>query len=66
MSVASRVLQAITEELPAHDLEGCAGGTVSVQVRLDAAGCPKRIVVKTEVEKAVERKRPLCVVPGVR
>jgi hypothetical protein len=49
--IASRVVRAVTDALAERSLEDCAGGTVSVIVRLDAAGCPKRITVKTEVER---------------
>lgn len=56
--VAARVLQAVTDRLEASDLEGCAGGTVSIVVKLDDAGCPRRIGIKTEVEHAIERRRP--------
>lgn len=63
MSVASRVLQAINDELPEHDLEQCAGGVVQIVVKLDAAGCPKRIAVRTEVEREVAKRRP-CAMAG--
>jgi hypothetical protein len=55
--VASRVLQAVADELTGHDLEGCAGGTVSIIQKIDAAGCPKRIAVRTEIEREVVRRR---------
>lgn len=59
--VASRVLQAVSDDLSERNLEDCAGGTVSIVVKLDAAGCPKRIAVRTEVEHDVTRKRPCSV-----
>lgn len=58
MSVATRVLQAISDELAGRSLEDCAGGVVQIVVKLDAAGCPRRIAVRTEVEREVERRRP--------
>jgi hypothetical protein len=61
--IASRVLQAVSDDLSERNLEDCAGGTVSIVVKLDAAGCPKRIAVRTEVEKDVVRRRP-CAVAG--
>lgn len=61
MSVTDRVRRAINDKLGDCDLEHCAGGTVSVVVKLDAAGCPKRIAVRTEVEHEVEKRRPCAV-----
>lgn len=60
MSVVSRVIQAINAELAerAPAVEATAGGTVSIVVKLDAAGCPRRISVRTEVEHDVEGRRP--------
>lgn len=58
MSVATRVLQAINDELAERNLDDCAGGVVQIVVKLDAAGCPRRIAVRTEVEREVERRRP--------
>lgn len=57
---ASRVLQAITQALAERDLESCAGGTVSIVVKLDSAGCPKRVAVRTEVEHQVDSRRPMA------
>lgn len=62
MTVASRVIQAITDELTERDLEQCSGGTISVVVKLDASGCVRRIAVRTEVEREVERRRPRAMV----
>jgi metal-sulfur cluster biosynthetic enzyme len=63
VSVAERVLKALADVLPEHNLEACAGGgTVSVVVKLDAAGCPKRIAVRTEVEREIARRRPVAMV----
>lgn len=56
----ARVLQAVTDELEDRDLTDCAGGTVEIKVRLDAAGCPRKIAIKTEVEREVERRRPVA------
>lgn len=53
--VASRVVKAVADALAERSLEDCAGGTVSVVVRLDAAGCPKRVTVRTEVEREAVR-----------
>lgn len=59
MSVVGRILQAITDELADRDLEQLgAGGVVQIVVKLDAAGLPKRIAVRTEVEREVVRRRP--------
>jgi hypothetical protein len=60
VSVAARVLQAISDELEdrAPLLEALANGTVSVVVKLDAAGCPRKISIVTETERVVERRRP--------
>jgi metal-sulfur cluster biosynthetic enzyme len=55
---ASRIVQAITEQLGRRNIEDCAGGTVSIVVKLDASGCPKRIAIRTEVESDVERRKP--------
>lgn len=67
-SVSDRILRAITDELERRGptLDGCAGGTVSVTVKLDASGCPRRVLIATETEHVVERgwvKRP-DIVPG--
>lgn len=66
MSVTARVLQAITDELAGRNLDQCAaGGVVQIVVKLDAAGCPKRIAVRTEVERDVQRRRlSLVTAPG--
>jgi hypothetical protein len=53
----SRVLQAVSAELAERDLTDCAGGTVAIIVKIDAAGCPKRISLRREVERDVERRR---------
>ena len=60
MSVARRVLQAITDEVNdrATALESLAGGTVSVVVKLDAAGCPRKVSLIVETERVVERCWP--------
>lgn len=60
MSVKTRVLQAIDEKLSSREpmLEGIAGGTLTVLVKLDDAGCPRQVSIRTEVSEAVERKRP--------
>lgn len=52
---AARILRAVTDELAARNLEDCAGGSVSIVVKLDAAGCPKRVAVDTHVEREVSR-----------
>lgn len=54
----SRVLRAIADSLADRDLTDCAGGTVSVVVKLDVAGCPKRVAIRTEIEADVARARP--------
>lgn len=54
--VASRVVKAVADALAERSLEDCAGGTVSIVLKLDAAGCPRRIAVRTEVEREVVRK----------
>jgi hypothetical protein len=66
VSVKARVLQAIADELEARApvLEGMAGGTVSVTVKLDIAGCPRKITLAAECETVVERKRPVSLVQG--
>jgi metal-sulfur cluster biosynthetic enzyme len=58
VSVTTRVLQAISDELAERNLDDCAGGVVQIVVKLDAAGCPRRIAIRTEVEREVERRRP--------
>lgn len=60
MTVAARVLQAISDELEdrAPMLEALASGTITVVVKLDAAGCPRKIGVVAETERIVERRRP--------
>lgn len=58
MSVTARVLQAISDELAGRNLEDYAGGVVQIIVKLDAAGCPRRIAIRTEIERDVERRRP--------
>lgn len=62
---AARILRAVSDELAERDLEACAGGTVSIVVKLDAAGCPKRIALRTEVEKDVARSRPCTPISAV-
>lgn len=49
-----RIIAAIAEHLADADFEHVAGGMVTVAVRVDDAGCPKRISVKTEVERPVD------------
>jgi hypothetical protein len=44
----TRVLRAVTEKIASRDLTDCAGGTVSVIVQLDRAGCPKRVTLRRE------------------
>lgn len=56
--IAARILKAVSDTLAERSLEDCAGGTVSIVLKLDAAGCPKRIAIRTEVEKDVARPRP--------
>jgi hypothetical protein len=51
-----RILAAITDHLEDADFEHLRGGTVSLVVKLDDAGCPKRISVRTELERPVERR----------
>jgi hypothetical protein len=58
VSVTARVLQAISDELAGRNLEDYAGGVVQIIVKLDAAGCPRRIAIRTEIERDVERRRP--------
>lgn len=60
MSVAARVLQAISNELAEHGplLEAMREGTISVIVQTDASGQPKQITLRTESRHAVERQRP--------
>jgi hypothetical protein len=53
---ARRILAAITDHLEEADYEHRRGGTVSLVVKLDDAGCPKRISVRTELERPVERR----------
>lgn len=62
---AARVLRAVADELAERDLEACAGGTVSIVLKLDAAGCPKRIAIRTEVEKDVARTRSCAAASAV-
>jgi hypothetical protein len=63
MSISARVLQAVREELAGRNLDDCAGGTVEIEVKLDAAGCPRRFAVRPEVARTVERRRP-CATTG--
>ncbi len=53
----TRVLRAITEKIADRDLTDCAGGTVSVIVQLDRAGCPKRITLRREDESEPTPRR---------
>lgn len=58
--VPARVLQAVTDKLETCSLEDVAnGGTVSIVVKLDGSGYPRRIAVRSESESEVERRRPL-------
>ena len=57
----SRVLQAVADALADRNLDDCAGGTVIMVVKLDAAGCPKRIAVRTEVERDCDVRRPRAI-----
>ena len=56
MTVAARVLQAVADALEGRGLDECAGGTVSILVKIDAAGYPKRVAIRTEVERDVIRR----------
>lgn len=60
----SRILRAITDKIADRDLTDCAGGTVSVIVQLDRAGCPKRITLRREDETEADRNRS-CTTTGV-
>ena len=65
MSVKARVLRAIDETLARREplLEAMAGGTLTVLVKLDDAGCPRQVSIRTEVTEPVDRKQ-LCRVAG--
>lgn len=53
----SRVLRVIADTLAERDLTDCAGGTVSVIVQLDRAGCPKRVTLRREDDTEADRVR---------
>ena len=54
---ARRVLAAIADHLEDADFEHLGGGLVTVQVRLDEMIVPKKVLVKAEQERTVDRAR---------
>jgi hypothetical protein len=54
--VARRILAALADHLEDANFEHLGGGLVTLQIRLDETACPKRILVKTEQERHVERR----------
>ena len=60
----SRVLKAITDKVAPADLSDCAGGTVSVVVQLDRAGCPKRVTLRREHSDDIDaQSKPRSLMP---
>lgn len=49
------MLAAIEARLEEADFEQLGGGLVMVQVRLDETGVPRKVLVRTELERTVDR-----------